>query len=150
MPYWNLSVCCLIVKQTEFIKTRYEFYTISTEIQKSMWNYWTPYEIFHKNGKHTHKKKTRYWFKQLSFHKPHSKSLNRTMCGEGGGTKRHTVRLTAVFEQQHAVGQSHIFSSAIAVKLWNTGIAPADRAALRTKSTRALAQRNSNLIAHYR
>lgn len=76
-------------------------------------------------------------------------SLNCTMYGEGG-TKRHTVRLTAVFEQQHAVGQSHIFSSAIAVKLWNTGIAPADRAALRTKSTRALALRNSNLIALYR
>lgn len=105
MPYWNLSVCCptnciFCITVTEFIKTRYEFYTISTEIQKSMWNYWIPYEIFHKEWQTHTQKKTRYWFKQLSFHKPHSKSLNCTMWGKGGDQEAHSsanssIRTTA-------------------------------------------------------
>lgn len=81
----------------------------------------------------------------------HTQNHSTAPCGGRGGEEAHSsANSSTVFEQQHAVGQSHTFSSAIAVKLWNTDIAPADRAALRTQSTRALALRNSNLIAIYR
>lgn len=146
MPYWNLSVCCPTNCKTnriyqDSVRILHNFHR-NTEKHVELLN------SIRNISQEWQKKKKKDVILVQTTQLPQA-SLNCTMYGEGG-TKRHTVRLTAVFEQQHAVGQSHIFSSAIAVKLWNTGIAPADRAALRTKSTRALALRNSNLIALYR